>query len=352
MIKNLTMKNRIEIVALGLLFSTQSIGQDDIIQNPTVYPHLFVGVKGGATLSTLDSATETPVYSAFIGSQFSEHWSWDLGYQYHGNVDSLNNSTDINAFDSAIRHDWYIANDVSVYGKLGIAYWNMKKSNKYGKPTEDNGFSPLAEIGLNYRMTPHVSLNAGYQYLDKVGNDKVGQYNSRSLMAGISYHFEGKEKTQRQKIVPVEIKSVVKPTPSLPPSTPTPTATAITKVFATTIQSDVAFNFDSAAFVPNAEVTAKLHQLIQLLNKYPMAHVQIVGHTDSIGTVQYNKQLSEKRAQSVFNALKREGVDENRLSIVAKGESQPIASNMYAPGREKNRRVELIVMEFKYSADE
>ncbi|WP_407702356.1 OmpA family protein [Vibrio algarum] len=114
----------------------------------------------------------------------------------------------------------------------------------------------------------------------------------------------------------------------------------------------MAFEFNSDKFIETPETTTKLDQLIKLLNQYPYAHAQIVGHTDSIGTKHYNKKLSEKRALSVLEILKKKGVDTNRLSVIAKGESQPIATNMYAPGRAKNRRVELIILSFQYTVDE
>ncbi|MDB1124354.1 outer membrane beta-barrel protein [Vibrio algarum] len=213
------MKKRTKMTALCLLCSTNTIAQDEIVQQarnqkkttaPIVYPHLFVGVEGGVQLSSLNDAPKEPVSGAYIGTQFTEHWSWDLGYQYHGNLSSKNEYTDISFFDTAIRHDWYFTNDISVYGKLGIAYWNINTNEKYQKSIKENGFSPLAEVGVNYRVTPNVYLNAGYQYMDEVGNEKSGQYDARTLMAGISYHFKGKKQAPA-KPTPITAKSFVKP---------------------------------------------------------------------------------------------------------------------------------------------
>ncbi|MCH8544644.1 MAG: Ig-like domain-containing protein [Alcanivorax sp.] len=71
----------------------------------------------------------------------------------------------------------------------------------------------------------------------------------------------------------------------------------------------------------------------------------IVAHTDSQGAAAYNQQLSERRAESVVNALVGHGIDPARLQSQGKGESAPIADNSTAEGRQQNRRVEFIIIE-------
>jgi OmpA-OmpF porin, OOP family len=67
--------------------------------------------------------------------------------------------------------------------------------------------------------------------------------------------------------------------------------------------------------------------------------LELIGHTDSQGSDDYNLELSQKRANSVKNFLIKEGVAESRITAIGKGESEPIADNNTADGREKNRRV-------------
>jgi outer membrane protein OmpA-like peptidoglycan-associated protein len=68
----------------------------------------------------------------------------------------------------------------------------------------------------------------------------------------------------------------------------------------------------------------------------------VEGHTDSVGTEEYNLALSDRRAKAVFDYLSSRGVDPARVSSVGKGESAPIADNTTAEGRQLNRRVMLI----------
>ncbi|GIL02088.1 MAG: OmpA family lipoprotein [Alphaproteobacteria bacterium] len=78
-----------------------------------------------------------------------------------------------------------------------------------------------------------------------------------------------------------------------------------------------------------------------VLNKYPQTLLDIDGHTDSVGSPQYNQALSERRAVSVGQYLASRGVDPRRLLVVGYGQTRPIAANDTDLGRAQNRRVEI-----------
>ena len=86
-----------------------------------------------------------------------------------------------------------------------------------------------------------------------------------------------------------------------------------------------------------------LDELARFMAKYPDRNVVIEGHTDSVGSQEFNVGLSERRAASVRTYLMRQGVDVSRIQTQGMGESAPIASNDSAGGRQQNRRVEIIV---------
>ncbi len=102
---------------------------------------------------------------------------------------------------------------------------------------------------------------------------------------------------------------------------------------------DVLFDFDSAAIRPSEK--PKLDELANVFAKYPENIVVIGGHTDSIGSEAYNLELSEKRAQSVAAYLRSKNINISSLTAKGYGESQPVATNETAEGRQKNRRVEI-----------
>jgi outer membrane protein OmpA-like peptidoglycan-associated protein len=89
--------------------------------------------------------------------------------------------------------------------------------------------------------------------------------------------------------------------------------------------------------------SSHLEKLVAFLDKYPDRAVAIEGYTDSVGSEEYNQGLSQRRAESVESYLTGQGIDAARLSASGKGESDPVAGNDSAAGRQQNRRVEVII---------
>lgn len=104
---------------------------------------------------------------------------------------------------------------------------------------------------------------------------------------------------------------------------------------------DVLFEFDSAHLTGPARSTVK--DIAEVLSGYPERRVSVEGHTDSVGTVQYNIKLSEERARSVASDLSAYGVARKKITTRGLGEGDPIASNRTEAGRQRNRRVEVII---------
>lgn len=86
-----------------------------------------------------------------------------------------------------------------------------------------------------------------------------------------------------------------------------------------------------------------LEKLVDFLNAYPERSVLIEGHTDNVGSAQFNQTLSLKRADSVRRYLTDHGVQSRRLSVSGLGLERPVAGNESAMGRQQNRRVEVII---------
>ena len=103
---------------------------------------------------------------------------------------------------------------------------------------------------------------------------------------------------------------------------------------------DVLFDTGMATLKPGAYTT--IDRLADVLKEAPDRKVMIEGHTDSVGTDEYNRQLSERRAAAVQTALLERGVSSNQITAVGKGETFPVASNDNAAGRQQNRRVEMV----------
>ena len=105
--------------------------------------------------------------------------------------------------------------------------------------------------------------------------------------------------------------------------------------------SDVLFDTGSFTLKPGAR--EKLAKISGILLAHPGLILQIEGHTDSVGSDEYNQQLSDRRAGSVQEFLVQQGVSSGSVTAVGLGKMEPVASNDTAEGRQRNRRVELVV---------
>ena len=96
------------------------------------------------------------------------------------------------------------------------------------------------------------------------------------------------------------------------------------------------------------EVKASFYEVLNsvaiVLKKYEQTGIDVVGHTDSIGSESYNRQLSLRRAQSVASYLESQGVQRVRMEVIGMGETRPISDNTTEAGRARNRRLELILI--------
>lgn len=105
--------------------------------------------------------------------------------------------------------------------------------------------------------------------------------------------------------------------------------------------SDVLFDFNQATLKPGAQL--RLAKVSGIIMTYPDLKLEIDGFTDNKGTPQYNMTLSDKRAKTVRDFLVAQGVGTDAVTTKGFGESNPVATNATAAGRQQNRRVELVV---------
>jgi len=103
-------------------------------------------------------------------------------------------------------------------------------------------------------------------------------------------------------------------------------------------------NFDFDLEVIRADSQPLLNAAIRILRENPDVRITIEGHTDALGSDEYNEALAIRRAETVFQYLAEGGIDRSRMQVIGYGESRPLTTNETAEGRAENRRVELRVI--------
>ena len=215
-------------------------------------------------------------------------------------------------------------NDLSIQvNKDGTGLYTDKKNN--------------VTIYVNENDVRYVSTN-----IEMVNNgDGSGTYTDKSKNLVIENDGKGKAKiTFNGQTTEVDAKPLEKPgkLAKLEMVPPVPSIEANSLLI--TLDSGVLFDVDKYDVRPEAEEVLK--NLAIVLKEMDVKNFEIDGHTDSDGSDEYNQVLSEKRANSVKNFLVSQGVTAE-ITTKGYGESKPVASNDTAEGKQKNRRVEIII---------
>ncbi|MDT8398467.1 MAG: OmpA family protein [Pseudomonadales bacterium] len=229
----------------------------------------------------------------------------------------------------------------------------------------DGEFAYQALAGLRKTVASRWVLDLGYRFIDTPRARVQGAFESpqrpdlttHSLQLGLSYHFGAltpRPRTQTPVSVPTQAPAVsdadrdgVPDDNDRCPDTPTNYAVdddgcPIPSEEVARIELDVKFDFDRAtvkqAFYP------EIGRVAQFLDTYPNTTARLEGHTDSIGTVEYNQGLSERRVNAIRRVLIDEyGITAGRITTQGLGENQPVATNDTAEGRAQNRRVVSVI---------
>ena len=222
---------------------------------------------------------------------------------------------------------------LTAYGRVGVGLL-------------DN--SPVGDVPFEQVNSTHILFGAGIEYMTPVG---VGiraegisfDEDAKYAQLGLMYRTGRKQKRQQ----PTLAAAVAKPEPVVvpPPPPPAPVAVPVAKPDECEtpegLHEGVTFHTDSAALTGRS--TLVLNDIAYKLTNCENLHVEVSAHTDSVGTDAYNQSLSESRAGAVVDFLDNRGLDRNRFSTQAFGESRPVDTNKTAEGRARNRRVELNV---------
>lgn len=254
------------------------------------------------------------------GYQFDNPWAVEFTYL---NVDTEFDGSNIDVDGDQYRIDslYHFANNTAFtpYVAAGLG------TTEYSNNVSGDGNTQLnAGGGVKYAIKENLALRADYRLLDDLEGSRLDQV----ATLGLQMTFGGPEKAEPV----VEQEPVVEPQPVVetqPVAEPEPVKTVL--------PYEIHFGFDSAK-VQQADYQ-ELQEIADYLNENPNKVAQIQGYADSVGTSDYNQDLSKERAEAVASLLVEEfGIDSSRLDTVGFGEKYPVEPNTSPENRAENRR--------------
>lgn len=284
---------------------------------------------------------ETSQRDSFAGTLYggymlSEWISLETGYQFlgapvarypEGEVSAQLHQVALSTVLGYSMTDWLYP-----YTRLGVGFWAGHTEGLNNTSME--GMSPLLGAGVALTIADNLSVRLDYQYTDHLGIADSGYSDHHLMTAGVEWRFgsgvgdgsvlsENVAEHAEEKIIEVEAKNTV-----------------VKRVRTTT---EVLFAHNSAEVVNFYH----LDTLVAQLNQHPSIAVLVIGHTDNSGSADYNKALSQARADAVKTRLVSRGIDATRIAIRGEGELFPLADNAEEKGRALNRRadVQLVAVE-------
>ncbi|MBK8943812.1 MAG: OmpA family protein [Ignavibacteriae bacterium] len=306
-----------------------------------------------------------------LGYNLTEHFGFRLTPSYvllhsfyYGNFGGeIDNYVNMGAINLEALYSLLPCEIISPYVLLGYGMTYFKSTNPYlgeiRKPINDAwiGYQALLGLGAEFKFFDDLSIKAEFDYItasnNKIdGNDHINEVKGMLYSNGDSYmnlklgavwYFDRGERSRICE--PFSIREVIREVPVEKIVVDTVYIDKVIEKAVTKRESfvleNVKFKFDKDELTEESK--AILNNVANTLNRFPDEKIEILGHTDNIGSDEYNLDLSERRANSVKNYLVTRGVVADRLYTAGCGERKPVADNDTEIGRAINRRIEFSI---------
>jgi OOP family OmpA-OmpF porin len=325
-----------------------SVGQSKArIDDPQIISQLQ---GGGFATTSLNDVNRDTAFKIFGGYQFNQYFALEGGYFDLGKfgyaattspTGGLNGSIQIKGLNVDAVGILPFEGKFSIFGRLGLNYAQSRDSfNSTGgvvtteSSANTNSLNLKAGVGVQYDFMDSVALRGEWERYRI--NDAVGARGDIDLLSiGLVVMF-GKEKPVKPPII------IIKEVPQVAKAEPVLIIVPVVKMQQYCSILDLQFEIKQDDI--QREMKEKLSVVGTFMKKYPDTTAIIEGHTDNVGTEEFNLKLSQQRAESVVSYLMDSfHIASNRLTAVGYGTSRPIADNDTSEGRRANRRIDAVI---------
>ncbi|CDS98669.1 OmpA family protein [Vibrio coralliirubri] len=320
---------------------------------PSIAATTYVGAKVGvgwldsacvAGAKCDDDAIGAGIYSGYnftdrLGIELSSDFLGDYKTSFSKNGTTAAFSDPLIAISLTPMYRLPVQQEFDVFFKAGPAYIS------HGG---EDAVVLSAGIGVEKQLSSDWALRVEYQYFDDFDDSYVQDLNSNLLSVGVSYSFG----TGAATAAAATSAAAVTQAPS-EQITETAEIEEKTTVIVTQAQTE---SYSQEMFATNSTELSTdgkiaLMPLVEVLKDHPQSSVDVVGHTDSTGSAEYNMMISKKRAAAVAAYIEEQGIEADRITATGEGEENPVATNDTAEGRAQNRRVDATIPAFEYQQE-
>ncbi|HAT31732.1 MAG TPA: hypothetical protein DCW29_13035 [Janthinobacterium sp.] len=308
---------------------------------------------GGSTSVAFDKHEHDTAAKIYFGKQLNKNFALEFGYVDLGEfsysavttpLSTLNGKVDFRGVNLDLLAELPLSQRFSAYGRLGLNYTQARAhftGNRLFAVTNpepsERKLNPKIGLGLEYRFTEALAVRGEverYRVNDAVGNRGDVDLVSVNLVYKLGRPASSAPAAPAPEPAPAPVMEAPAPAPMPPP--PVPVSEKVS------FAARALFDFDKSVLKPEGK--SALDALLAQLQGMNTEVMITVGHTDSVGSAQYNQKLSIRRAEAVKAYLVGKGIDAARVYTEGKGETQPVADNKSAAGRAQNRRVTVEVV--------
>ncbi len=327
----------IVLIALGPLAAAAGDDVGQLYFNPQI---------GGIIPDSKRALDVGPLWGIGAGMSLSQDWSAEFNYN-NARLDDKHMAG--HQYPNAISFDvlrvWNRDRLIAPYVSLGIgALQDMNPVQNQSDFLAQAGVGLLIKLWENGDGTASLALRPDFKV--RYDADSSG---SRSLFdyigtLGLQFGFGGPHPPPVvAAVTPPPPPPAPTPPPAPPPAEPPPPPPAPPPAPRTITLTGVEFEYNSATLTQASRPI--LDQVAAGLREHPRLRIEVQGHTDGIGSPEYNLALSQRRALAVRDYLVSQQVPADELIAKGYGKTQPIATNATPAGRSMNRRVVLIVLD-------